>query len=139
MDLLRWFRFLWAIPMPWNQATRLEAREFSRRLLLVDKPAFGRGTAALGSKRVARAANAVTGKRPPGPKYAAATAAHSESVLRHFYDFHLDAGIGPMVNPFPLAGDAGGGARRDHYQPPNRTDIGIFPNPRRKRSALLSY
>jgi integrase len=25
------------------------------------------------------------------------------TVLRRFYDFHLEAGIGPMVNPFPLA------------------------------------
>ena len=29
--------------------------------------------------------------------------AHCESVLRAFYDFHLEAGTGPMVNPFPLA------------------------------------
>jgi len=25
-DLLRWFRFLWAIGVPWDQATRAEAR-----------------------------------------------------------------------------------------------------------------
>ncbi|MET9793707.1 hypothetical protein [Streptomyces canus] len=30
MDLLRWFRFLWAIELPWNEATRIEARDFSR-------------------------------------------------------------------------------------------------------------
>jgi site-specific recombinase XerC len=28
--------------------------------------------------------------------------AHAESVLRSFYEFHLEAGSGPMVNPFPL-------------------------------------
>ena len=33
--------------------------------------------------------------------------AHCESVLRGFYDFHLEAGTGPMVNPFPLARGAG--------------------------------
>ena len=38
MDLLRWFRFLWAIGVPWDQATRSEARDFSRWLLLADKP-----------------------------------------------------------------------------------------------------
>lgn len=32
MDLLRWFRFLWAIKVPWNQASRIEARDFSRWL-----------------------------------------------------------------------------------------------------------
>ena len=45
----------------------------------------------------------MTGKAPPGRGYAPATAAHGESVLRGFYDFHREAGTGPMVNPFPLA------------------------------------
>ena len=31
-----------------------------------------------------------------------AVRAHSETVLRGFYDYHRDAGTGPMVNPFPL-------------------------------------
>jgi integrase len=44
----------------------------------------------------------VTGKPSPGRKYATATVVHCESVLRGFYDFHLEAGSGPMVNPFPL-------------------------------------
>jgi len=30
MDLLRWFRFLWAADVGWQRATRLEARDFSR-------------------------------------------------------------------------------------------------------------
>ncbi|MFD9664869.1 tyrosine-type recombinase/integrase [Rhodococcus sp. NPDC059968] len=29
--------------------------------------------------------------------------AHSETVVRCFYDFHLDTGDGPIINPFPLA------------------------------------
>lgn len=53
--------------------------------------------------------NRVTGKSPPGPKHAAATVAHGETVARTFYDFHLQAGTGPLVNPFPLAR-----ARRAH-------------------------
>ena len=32
MDLLRWFRFLWAIGVGWDQATRVEARDFCRWL-----------------------------------------------------------------------------------------------------------
>jgi hypothetical protein len=28
MDLLRWFRFLWAVEIGWDQATRAEARDF---------------------------------------------------------------------------------------------------------------
>ena len=38
MDLLRWFRFGWAIDVGWDQATRVEARDFCRWLGLRDKP-----------------------------------------------------------------------------------------------------
>ncbi len=42
----------------------------------------------------------------PGPLPAAtggpATSAHGETVVRGCYALHLDAGSGPMVNPFPL-------------------------------------
>jgi hypothetical protein len=43
----------------------------------------------------------MTGKPSRGRGYAAA-AAHCETVLRGFYDLHLEAGTGPMVNPFPV-------------------------------------
>jgi len=32
MDLLRWFRFLWAVEVAWDRATRSEARDFCRWL-----------------------------------------------------------------------------------------------------------
>ena len=38
MDLLRWFRFLWALGVAWDQATRVEARDFCRWLQIADKP-----------------------------------------------------------------------------------------------------
>ena len=38
MDLLRWFRFLWAAGVPWEQATRAEARDFSRWLQVPGRP-----------------------------------------------------------------------------------------------------
>jgi len=38
MDLLRWFRFCWAIEAPWDQATRSEARDFCRWLQVAAKP-----------------------------------------------------------------------------------------------------
>lgn len=37
-DLLRWFRFLWAVGVPWERATRGEARDFSRWLVVAGKP-----------------------------------------------------------------------------------------------------
>ena len=36
--LLRWFRFLWAAGVPWDQATRAEARDFSRWIQIAVKP-----------------------------------------------------------------------------------------------------
>ena len=38
MDLLRWFRFCWAIDVGWDRATRVEAREFSRWLRMPGQP-----------------------------------------------------------------------------------------------------
>ena len=38
MDLLRWSRFLWAVGVPWDRATRAEARDFSRWLQLGGAP-----------------------------------------------------------------------------------------------------
>ena len=74
MDLLRWFRFIWAADVAWERVTCSEARDFSRWL---------RGG-------------------QDGRGYAPAVRAHSETVLRSFYGYHLDVGTGPMVNPFPL-------------------------------------
>jgi Phage integrase, N-terminal SAM-like domain len=38
MDLPRWFRFLWAIGIGWDRATRVEARDFCRWMLVAGKP-----------------------------------------------------------------------------------------------------
>ena len=38
MDLLRWFRFLWAIEVAWDRATRIEARDYCRWMLVAGKP-----------------------------------------------------------------------------------------------------
>jgi hypothetical protein len=38
LALLRWFRFTWAVGVPWDRATRVEARDFCRYLQLADKP-----------------------------------------------------------------------------------------------------
>ena len=36
MDLLRWFRFLWAVEVAWDRATRSEARDFCRWLAITN-------------------------------------------------------------------------------------------------------
>jgi len=43
--------------------------------------------------------------------------AHSETVLRGFYDFHLAAGSGPIMNPFPLDRARRGGRAHAHHNP----------------------
>lgn len=137
MDLLRCFRFLWAIEVSWDQATRAEARDFSRWLQIADKPVRPHwrrqepgGPPSPSTTRADRATpNPVTGKATVGHKYGVATRAHSETVLRHFYDFHLEAGTGPMVNPFPLARGRRGarrGAHRNPMDPPEDLRAGLF-------------
>ena len=105
MALLRWFRFLWSVEIGWQHATRVEARDFSRWIQRSAKPArpHWRSPDKPGPARPAPASNPVTGKRPPGRNYAASTIAHCETVLRSFYAVHLEAGTGPLINPFPLA------------------------------------
>ena len=146
--LLRWFRFLWAIRVPWDQATRTEARDFCCWIQITVKPGGagrpddGGGATGLARSAVgplgagARVPNRVTGKAAPGRTYAAATTTHSESVLRGFYDFHRDAGSGPMVNPFPLSRGRRGRSHA-HHNPmePHRGERSGLYRPRLARLA----
>jgi integrase len=123
MDLLRWFRFLWALGVGWDQTTRSEARDFFRWLQVAVKPVRPHwrypagGAPGSGTGPAAVKVNAVTGKPSRGDRYVAATVAHCESVLRGFYDFHLEAGTGPMVNPFPLSRHRVPGRAYAHHNP----------------------
>ena len=108
MDLLRWFRFLRAgTEVAWDQATRVEARDFCRWLQVTGKqprPHWRAGEQA--DALVAAAA---------GEAYAASVRAHSETVLRAFYNFHLDVGSGPVINPFPLDRSRRNGRAHAHH------------------------
>ena len=75
LALLRWFRFTWAVDVPWDQATRIEARDFCRYLQLADKPG-GQPPAA----------KMVPGKRPASAgRFAPSTVAHCETALIECY------------------------------------------------------
>lgn len=124
LALLRWFRFMAAVDVAWDQATRVEARDFCRWIQIAAKPVrphWRRPGQTAGSQpasvRAPAAPNPVTGKATPGARHAPATAAHSETVVRGFYEFHLQAGSGPMVNPFPLSRRGGGGRANAHRNP----------------------
>jgi hypothetical protein len=129
MDLLRWFRFLWAVGVGWDQATRVEARDFCRWLQATRKPPrrhwrYPAGDApGSGEAPTAVRVNAVTGKPSRGDRYEAATLAHCESVLRGFYEFHVEGGTGPMVNPFPLARGRRAGRAHAHHNPMLRREV----------------
>ena len=105
------------------------------------RPSRALGVPRTGGARVRRggkeAVNPVTGKPAPAVTYAAATRAHSESVLRAFYDLHLEAGTGPMVNPFPLSRSRRGGRASAKTSSTSRdqavfvdqaADAGLFPD-----------
>ena len=126
MDLLRWFRFCWAVGLDWDRATRTLARDFSRWLQISGKPVrpHWRGPSA-------------TEVEAPGPvregqAYSASVRAHSETVLRGFYDFHRDAGSGPILNPFPLDRLRRGRRAHAHHNPmePHRNERGGQYRPR---------
>lgn len=116
MDLLRWWRFLQAADVPWDRATRIEARDFSCWIQLTTKPRRG-STPKRRSVQNGTGPNLVTGKPTVGPGYAPTTVAHSETVLRRFYDIHRDAGTGPLLNPFPLDLSRRSGRAHAHHNP----------------------
>ncbi|MDP9847376.1 tyrosine-type recombinase/integrase [Streptosporangium lutulentum] len=128
-DLLLWWRWLAAVEVPWNQVTPAEGRDFARWMQIADKPTRthwrhrdgspdgadrrGRGSATSRAGEV----NPQTGKAQPGTKFAPSSRAHAETVLRRFYDFQLEAGTGPIVNPFPLDRLRRAGRANAHHNP----------------------
>jgi hypothetical protein len=74
MDLLRWFRFLWALGVGWDQVTRVEARDFCRWLRVTVKPTRPHwryrvgGAPGSGTERSVEQVNAVTGKSSRGAR-----------------------------------------------------------------------
>lgn len=92
-DLLRWFRFLWATGKVWNAVSRDDVRDFVASLREASKD--------VGRRRPVPAFNEVSGKPYLTDRYSPRTINHNLSVLSAFYDFHLRALTGPLVNPVP--------------------------------------
>src|SRR5712692_7203960 len=108
-DLVRWFRFCWAAGVGWDRATRIEARDFCRWLQVT-------GRQSRPHWRMPEETEAA-GADPAGGAYAPSVRAHTETVLRGFYHFHLQAGSGPVINPFPLERPGRGGRAHAHHNP----------------------
>ncbi|MGI5238838.1 tyrosine-type recombinase/integrase [Dactylosporangium sp. CA-139066] len=126
--LLRWWRFLVVVGVRWDVATSAEVRDFVLWLGKAAKPMAGRRTA---SRSTAGQVNPVTRKRSPGDGYRPATIRHSNAVLRSFYDFWLERGGGPLINPVVVERYRGSRAYA-HHNPmvPFRAEGRLRYNPR---------
>lgn len=97
-DLLRWWRFLAAMQVRWERAERRDVRDFVLWLRTASNPARDRRRP---DAPAAGSVNTRTGKQYLAEGYAPATINHALSVLAVFYDFHVNAGTGPVVSPVP--------------------------------------
>ncbi|GLY08665.1 site-specific integrase [Actinoplanes sp. NBRC 101535] len=125
--LLRWWRWLQAVDVDWDKATSAEVRDLVLWLGQADKL---RNAPRTGSTVTAGTINAVTRKRHFGDGYEPRTVRHSNAVIRSFYEFWIEAGDGPLINPVPL--DRRGRRPHAHHNPlePFRAEGRIRYNPR---------
>lgn len=95
-DLHRWWRFLVAVDVAWDRATSDDVRDFVLWMGQADKQRRVPRTKSAG---LAGQVNPITRKAYPGDRYSARTIRHSNAVLRCFYEYVIDVGQGPLVNP----------------------------------------
>jgi integrase len=131
-DLLRWWRFLRAIDVAWDQAGSAEVRDFALWLGQTAKSRTAARTTSLGT---VGQVNLVTGKPYLSDRFAARTIRHGNAVLRCFYEFSIEAGVGPLVNPVVLDRVRGGGRASAHHNPlePFRAEGRLRYNPKPPR------
>jgi site-specific recombinase XerD len=112
-ELLGWLRFLQAVAVPWDRATRAEARDYALWLARARKPPQRRrqGSPAPG------AVNPVTGKPRPAETYATASRRHARAVIHAFYEYHRVEHGRPLINPFPAARNVVGEQVNAHHNP----------------------
>ena len=106
MDLLRWFRFLWAIEVAWDRATRVEARDFCRWMLVAGKPSRSHW------RRPTRSASKGDGG---GVCAVGASACRDGAAL--LLRIPPRGRAGPIVNPFPLDRSRRGRRAHAHHNP----------------------
>lgn len=99
-DLLRWCRVLWALGVPWEQATTAEIEVLVGWMRAAKNPQRQRHSGASGQPG---AVNSRTGKPNLAAGYAPRTINHALSVVGRFYAFHARFGRGPVANPVPAA------------------------------------
>jgi integrase len=126
--LLRWWRWLRAVGIEWDQASPAEARDLVLWLQQTTKPRRSPRTA---SAATAGTINPTTRKQYLDDQYKPRTVRHQNAVVRSFYEFWIEIGQGPVVNPVPL--ERGKERRANaHHNPlePFRPDGRVRYNPK---------
>ena len=126
--LLRWWRWLRVVQVEWDRATSAEVRDLVLWLGQATKP---RNSPRVGSAATAGTMNSLTGKRYLNDRYEPRTVRHSNAVVRSFYVFWIEQGLGPLVNPV-ASQRAPGGRPNAHHNPmqPFRSEGRIRYNPK---------
>lgn len=112
--LLRWWRWLHAAGVAWDRASSVEVRELVLWLQQARKPI---AAARRASAATAGTINPVTRKPHLGDGYAARTVRHSNAVVRAFYDYWMEMGAGPVLNPVPREREWGSARPHAHHNP----------------------
>jgi integrase len=97
-DMLRWYRLLWFLEVPWDRATQAEASALVGWLRVTENPQRRRTKP---DAPPPGSVNPRTGKSYLRAGYAPTTINHNLTVVSGFYAFHRHHNRGPLVNPVP--------------------------------------
>ncbi|MFC9911370.1 tyrosine-type recombinase/integrase [Streptomyces sp. NPDC059862] len=97
-DLLRWYRLLWFLGIPWDRATEAEASALVGWLRVAPNPQRRRRSP---NAPQPGSVNPRTGKPYLKAGYAASTINHCLTVVSSFYAYHRHYSRGPLINPVP--------------------------------------
>jgi integrase/recombinase XerD len=117
-DLLRWWRWLHVVEIDWDKATSTEVKDFVLWFSAATKRRQAARTASAGT---AGTVNPITRKRYLDDRYQPRTVRHSNAVLRDFYEFWIERGSGPLINPVPLE-------RSTHRPHAHHNPLDVFRN-----------
>lgn len=126
--LLRWWRWLKAVGVEWDQATPAEGRDLVLWLKQANKERTHARTKSLATVGTI---NPITRKRYLDDNYAARTVRHSNAIVRAFYQYWIEERHGgPLINPIPL--DRRHGRPHAHHNPmdPYRAEGRLRYNPK---------
>ena len=125
--LLRWWRWLKVVGVEWDRATSAEVRDL---VLWLGQAAKPRRSPRTKSATTAGSINPITRKRCLDDSYQPRTVRHGNAVVRSFYEFWIETGSGPLLNPVML--DRRGSRSGAHHNPlePFRAEGRVRYNPK---------